>query len=334
MTAQRLADEISDNAHKQAATIIKDAESRASLILEKAQARYEDVQREIDGLRLKRREVESSVESVDRVAQEHPRFRARAGRARPRREDPPAPAPHHRLARGDARLEPGPQGRRPGGHRAPRLDPAPPCRPARSSATPGWCSPAPAARPSAARPRRTRGPVRDASIVAADGVIDVRRAAGRSRPPLPARLRRDRHRRLRLHGGARLRRSAHARRLRRRSPRGTPPPARRRDLRRDRRRRRRHPLHRARHARRQRGRTGVGHAGAPRPDAALRHDDVRGQERVRPPGRRGAEDAARHPPAERRARRSTWSRRSWAPTRSRSSTARTAASTSTSSCAR
>ena len=64
MTAQRLADEISDNAHKQAATIIKDSESRASLILEKAQARYEDVQREIDGLRLKRREVESSVESV------------------------------------------------------------------------------------------------------------------------------------------------------------------------------------------------------------------------------------------------------------------------------
>ncbi|HOG28790.1 MAG TPA: DivIVA domain-containing protein, partial [Vicinamibacterales bacterium] len=62
MTAQRLADEISDNAHKQAGTIIKDAESRAALILEKAQSRYEDVQREIDGLRLKRREVENSVE--------------------------------------------------------------------------------------------------------------------------------------------------------------------------------------------------------------------------------------------------------------------------------
>ncbi|MCX6550379.1 MAG: hypothetical protein NTY02_05115, partial [Acidobacteria bacterium] len=41
-----------------------DAESRADLILEKAQARYEDVQREIDGLRLKRREGETSVESV------------------------------------------------------------------------------------------------------------------------------------------------------------------------------------------------------------------------------------------------------------------------------
>jgi cell division initiation protein len=64
MTAQRLADEISDNAHKQAAIIIKDAESRAGLIIEKAQSRYEDVQREIDGLRLKRREVEGSVEAV------------------------------------------------------------------------------------------------------------------------------------------------------------------------------------------------------------------------------------------------------------------------------
>jgi len=64
MTAQRLADEISDNAHKQAAIIIKDAETRASLIIEKGQSRYEDVQREIDGLRLKRREVENSVEAV------------------------------------------------------------------------------------------------------------------------------------------------------------------------------------------------------------------------------------------------------------------------------
>jgi cell division initiation protein len=64
MTAQRLADEISDNAHRQAGIIIKDAETRASMVIEKAQSRYEDVQREIDGLRLKRREVENSVEAV------------------------------------------------------------------------------------------------------------------------------------------------------------------------------------------------------------------------------------------------------------------------------
>jgi cell division initiation protein len=64
LTVQRLADEIRDNAHQQAAQIVKDAESRANLTLEKAHSRYEDIQREIDGLRLKRREVENSVESI------------------------------------------------------------------------------------------------------------------------------------------------------------------------------------------------------------------------------------------------------------------------------
>jgi cell division initiation protein len=64
LTAQRLADEVKDNAHKQAGTIVKDAETRASLILEKAQSRCDDVLREIDGLRMKRRDVEMSVEAV------------------------------------------------------------------------------------------------------------------------------------------------------------------------------------------------------------------------------------------------------------------------------
>jgi cell division initiation protein len=64
LTAQRLADDIRDNAQKQAMGVVKDAEARAALILEKAQARLEDVQREIDGLRLKRRDAETSVESL------------------------------------------------------------------------------------------------------------------------------------------------------------------------------------------------------------------------------------------------------------------------------
>jgi cell division initiation protein len=64
LTAQRLADEIADSARTHAATIIKDAEARATLVLDKAQARMEDVQREIDGLRLKRREAETAVESL------------------------------------------------------------------------------------------------------------------------------------------------------------------------------------------------------------------------------------------------------------------------------
>ena len=64
LTVQRLADEIRDNAHQQAAQIVNDAESRARLVLDKAQSRYEEVQREIDSLRLRRREVENSVESI------------------------------------------------------------------------------------------------------------------------------------------------------------------------------------------------------------------------------------------------------------------------------
>jgi cell division initiation protein len=64
LTAQRLADEIRDNAQRQAATIVKEAESKASILMDKAQARLEDVQREIDGLRLKRRDAETAVESV------------------------------------------------------------------------------------------------------------------------------------------------------------------------------------------------------------------------------------------------------------------------------
>ncbi|MEI6669025.1 MAG: DivIVA domain-containing protein [Acidobacteriota bacterium] len=64
LTAQRLADELKDAAHRQAEAIVREAEGRADLILDKAQARVEDVHREIDGLRMKRREVETSVESL------------------------------------------------------------------------------------------------------------------------------------------------------------------------------------------------------------------------------------------------------------------------------
>jgi hypothetical protein len=37
---------------------------RSQLLIEKAEARLEDVQREIDGLKLKRRDVETSLEST------------------------------------------------------------------------------------------------------------------------------------------------------------------------------------------------------------------------------------------------------------------------------
>ncbi|HYU80978.1 MAG TPA: DivIVA domain-containing protein [Vicinamibacterales bacterium] len=64
LTAQKLADDIKETAGREAAQIMREAEGRSDLILQKAQARLEDVQREIDGLRMKRREVETSLEGI------------------------------------------------------------------------------------------------------------------------------------------------------------------------------------------------------------------------------------------------------------------------------
>jgi cell division initiation protein len=64
LTAQKLSDEIRTNAEVQAKQILREAEGRSDLMLQKTQARLEDVQREIDGMKLKRREVESTLEAT------------------------------------------------------------------------------------------------------------------------------------------------------------------------------------------------------------------------------------------------------------------------------
>jgi cell division initiation protein len=64
LTAQRLADDIKAGAEKEADRVIREAGLRSQLLIEKAEARLEDVQREIDGLKLKRRDVETSLEST------------------------------------------------------------------------------------------------------------------------------------------------------------------------------------------------------------------------------------------------------------------------------
>jgi cell division initiation protein len=64
MTAQKLADDMASNAKEEAERILRDAHRRAELLLEKSRARFEDVQREIDGLKLKRRDVETSIEAT------------------------------------------------------------------------------------------------------------------------------------------------------------------------------------------------------------------------------------------------------------------------------
>ena len=63
LTAQRLADEIKDAAQNEAKLIVKEASGRADLLLQKAQNRLEEVERDINEMRLRRRGVENSVEA-------------------------------------------------------------------------------------------------------------------------------------------------------------------------------------------------------------------------------------------------------------------------------
>ncbi len=62
-SAQKVADGLRDNANGEATRIVREAEGQAALLLDRAQARLEEIQREIDGLRLKRRDTETSIES-------------------------------------------------------------------------------------------------------------------------------------------------------------------------------------------------------------------------------------------------------------------------------
>ena len=63
MTAQKLSDDIKASAELEARRITREAEGRSEQLLEKTQARLEDIQREIDGLKLKRKDVETSIEA-------------------------------------------------------------------------------------------------------------------------------------------------------------------------------------------------------------------------------------------------------------------------------
>jgi len=64
MMAQKLAEDIKSNAEQEARRIIREAEGRSDLLLEKTSARLEDIQREIDGLKLKRKSVETTIEAT------------------------------------------------------------------------------------------------------------------------------------------------------------------------------------------------------------------------------------------------------------------------------
>ena len=63
-SAQKVSEDLRGTAEKDAERILREAEGRAQLLLDKAQARLEDVQREIDGMKLKRRDVETTLEAT------------------------------------------------------------------------------------------------------------------------------------------------------------------------------------------------------------------------------------------------------------------------------
>ena len=64
LTAQKISDDIKSNAEEEARRIVREAHGRSDLLIEKTQARLEDIQRETDGLKLKRRDVETSIEAT------------------------------------------------------------------------------------------------------------------------------------------------------------------------------------------------------------------------------------------------------------------------------
>src|SRR5262245_56787626 len=64
MSAQKVSEDMKENAQQEAARIVREAEGRVEILLQRTQSQLEDVQRAIDGLRAKRRESEVAVESI------------------------------------------------------------------------------------------------------------------------------------------------------------------------------------------------------------------------------------------------------------------------------
>ena len=83
MNAQKIADDMRENAVKESQRLVREAESQAEQIVQTAQGKIEAAQRDVDGLWMKRREAEASVEATISVLQsslEFMRDRERRGR--------------------------------------------------------------------------------------------------------------------------------------------------------------------------------------------------------------------------------------------------------------
>jgi cell division initiation protein len=62
IAAQKMAEEIKASAEEDAARLLAEAQSRADLLVEQSRGRLDEIHREIDALKLKRRHAETSIE--------------------------------------------------------------------------------------------------------------------------------------------------------------------------------------------------------------------------------------------------------------------------------
>ena len=64
VSAQRVVDDMRESAQQEAERLVREAEERVEFMLQSAQAQTEDIQRDIDGLKLKRRSAENALQSM------------------------------------------------------------------------------------------------------------------------------------------------------------------------------------------------------------------------------------------------------------------------------
>jgi cell division initiation protein len=108
LTAQRVTDELKENAQSEAKLIVREAQGRADLLLQKAQVRLEEIDHEVSELKLRRRDAEGSLESTIQALYRALEFvrdqdQTRSGDERlllhrPRQADKTAPAEPSRAA--------------------------------------------------------------------------------------------------------------------------------------------------------------------------------------------------------------------------------------------
>ena len=101
LTAQRLSGELKEAAQAEARMIVKEAQGRADLLIQKAQVRLEELDHDCNEMRLRRRDAEGAVEGTIQALyralefirdQDQTRNDDNVLLHRPRQADPPAPA--------------------------------------------------------------------------------------------------------------------------------------------------------------------------------------------------------------------------------------------------